>query len=209
MIAADVRRPGLVMAAVLAFAATSCGIPTPATPPTAKEVLAKPVNSDLKDAHFLVSGKLDDNGVTLQLSGDGVLVFKPKPAGHFKSQTIVGGQTVTLEEISVNGTNYGKSPGSTTWASNKSPSGFDPLAFSGASAQKYLGEVDLPQGKAWHASAKDSEGNDFEAFIREKDGYPIKYVETQSGGQNITLTFDRYNAGDTVTAPPPDQVQAG
>jgi len=27
-------------------------------------------------------------------------------------------------------------------------------------------------------------------------------------GQNITLTFDRYNAGDTVTAPPPDQIQS-
>jgi hypothetical protein len=203
-------RPGIaIVVALTALTTASCGIPTPATPPTAKEVLAKPVNSDLRDAHFTVSGKLDDNGVTLQLGGEGVLVYKPKPAGHFKSQTVVGGQDVALEEISIDGTNYGKSPGATTWVSTKSPSGFDPGAFSGASAQKYLGEVSLPQGKAWHASAKDSEGNDFEAFIREKDGYPIKYVETQSGGQNITLTFDRYNAGDTVTAPPADQVQAG
>jgi hypothetical protein len=202
-------RLGAVVFAGMAVVASSCGIPTPATPPTAKEVLAKPVGSDLKNAHFTVSGKLNDNGVSLSLAGDGVLVYKPKPAGRFKSQATLGGQTVTLEEITIDGTNYGKPPGATSWVSTKSSTGFDPAAFGGASAQKYLGEVDLPQGKAWHASAKDKEGNDFEAYIRESDGYPIKYVETQGGGENITLTFDRYNAGDSVSAPPPDQVEAG
>ena len=92
---------------------------------------------------------------------------------------------------------------------SKSTSGFDPTAFCGASAQKYVGEENLPQGKAWHATAKDKEGNAFDAYTRESDGYPIKYVETQSGGQNITLTFDRYNAGETITAPPADQIQQG
>jgi hypothetical protein len=189
--------------------AAACGIPTPAPAPSGKEVLARPQQSNLKDAHFTVSGKLTDNGLTLQLTGDGVLIFKPKGAGHFKSQTTVGGQLVTLEEISVDGTNYGRTPGSTKWVATKATSGFDPTAFGGATAQKYLGEANLPQGKAWHASAKDAEGNAFEAYIRESDGYPIKYVETQSGGQNITLTFDRYNAGEIVTTPPPDQIQQG
>jgi hypothetical protein len=72
-----------------------------------------------------------------------------------------------------------------------------------------VGEENLPQGKAWHATAKDKDGNAFDAYIRESDGYPIKYVETQSGGQNITLTFDTYNTDLTVTAPPADQIQAG
>lgn len=187
----------------------SCGIPTPAPPPTAKEVLAKPQQSNLKDAHFSVTGKVTDNGVTLALVGDGALVYKPRFAGRFKFQTTVGGQTIVIQEISVNGTNYGMSPGSSKWTATKSASGIDPSAFAGASNQKYIGEENLPQGKAWHASAKDKDGNAFDAYIRESDGYPIKYVETQTGGQNITLTFDRYNAGETVTAPPADQVQAG
>ena len=72
-----------------------------------------------------------------------------------------------------------------------------------------MGEENLAKGKAWHATAKDKDGNAFDAYIRESDGYPIKYVETQSGGQNITLTFDRYNAGETITAPPADQIQPG
>jgi len=194
---------------VVAGLTAGCGVPTPAAPPSAKEVLAKPQQSNLKDAHFLVTGKITNNGDTVQLVGDGALVYKPKPAGRFKFQTTVGGQTLTIEEISLDGTNYGLTPASTKWVAIKSTSGIDPNAFAGASVQKYIGEETLPQGKVWHASAKDKDGNVFEAYIRESDGYPIKYVETQTGGQNITLSFDQYNTGETVTPPAADQIQQG
>lgn len=196
----------VAVALALAALATSCGFPTVGQP-TAQQVLAKPMQSNLKDAHFKVTGKITDNGLTLQLVGDGALVYKPKLAGRFQFHTDVGGQTVTVEEISLGGVNYGLAPGSSKWTATTSATGIDPSAFSGASDQKYLGEETLPQGKAWHASAKDKDGNTFDAYIRESDGYPIKYVETQTGGQNITLTFDRYNAGEAVTAPSPDQIE--
>jgi hypothetical protein len=199
------RRALLVIA--VAVLTAGCGVPTPAPPPSAKEVLAKPQQSNLTDAHFAVTGKITNNGVTVQLVGDGALVYKPKVAGRFKFTTTVGGQTLTIEEISLDGMNYGLTPASTKWVATKSASGIDPNAFSGASDQKYIGEETLPQGKAWHASAKDKDGNAFDAYIRESDGYPIKYVETQTGGQNITLTFDKYNAGEVIKAPPPDQIQ--
>ena len=192
----------------VAALAAGCGVPTPATP-TAKDVLAKPQQSDLKDAHFTVTGKITDNGTTVELVGDGALVYKPKLAGRFKFTTNVGGQQVTIQEISLDGTNYGLTPASPKWVATESTSGIDPSAFNGASEQKYVGEENLPQGKTWHATAKDKDGNAFDAYIREKDGYPIKYVETQTGGQNITLTFDKYNTGETITAPPADQVQQG
>lgn len=194
------------MAVVAGALLSSCGVPTLGAP-TAKEVLGKPQQSSLRDAHFQVTGKITDNGVTLQLVGDGALVYKPKLAGRFKFQTNVGGQTVVIEEISVDGVNYGLSPASAKWSATSSATGIDPSAFSGATDQKYLGEETLPQGKAWHASAKDKDGNAFDAYIRESDGYPIKYVETQTGGQNITLTFDRYNSGETVAPPPADQIE--
>ncbi len=194
---------------MLAALTAACGVPTPAAP-TAKEVLAKPQHSNLKDAHFNVTGKITDNsGATVELVGDGALVYKPKLAGRFKFTTNVGGQTVTIQEISVDGTNYGLTPASPKWVATKSTSGIDPSAFAGASEQKYVGEENLPQGKAWHATAKDKDGNAFDAYIGENNGYPIKYVETQSGGQNITLSFDKYNAGETISAPPADQIQAG
>ena len=201
------RRALLVIA--VAVLTVGCGVPTPAPPPSAKEVLAKPQQSNLTDAHFAVTGKITNNGVTVQLVGDGALVYKPKPAGRFKFTTTVGGQTLTIEEISLDGTNYGLTPASSLWVSTKSASGIDPSAFSGASDQKFVGEETLSQGKAWHASAKDKDGNAFDAYIRESDGYPIKYVETQTGGQNITLTFDHYNTGETIKPPPADQIQPG
>ncbi|TME83055.1 MAG: hypothetical protein E6I43_09355 [Chloroflexi bacterium] len=165
----------LLVVGVAALAA-GCGVPTPAAP-TANEVLAKPQQSDLKDAHFTVTGKITDNGTTVDLVGDGALAYKPKLAGRFKFTTNVGGQEVTIQEISLDGTNYGLTPASPKWMAN--------------------------------ATAKDKDGNAFDAYVREKDGYPIKYVETQTGGQNITLTFDKYNTGETITAPPADQVQQG
>jgi hypothetical protein len=201
------HRALLILAAAVFTA--GCGVPTPAPPPSAKEVLAKPQQSNLKDGHFAVTGKITNNGVTVQLVGDGALVYKPKPAGRFKFQTTVGGQTLTIEEISLDGTNYGLTPASNKWVAIKSGSGIDPNAFAGTTDQKYVGEETLPQGKAWHASAKDKDGNAFDAYIRESDGYPIKYVETQTGGQNITLSFDKYNSGETITPPPADQIQPG
>ncbi|HEV3461193.1 MAG TPA: hypothetical protein VG413_04060 [Candidatus Dormibacteraeota bacterium] len=185
----------------------ACGVPTPLAPPGAKEVLAKPQQSSLKDAHFKVTGKIADNNATIDIVGDGALVYKPKLAGRFQFTTTVSGQTATIKEISVNGMNYGLSPASPKWVASASATGIDPNAFAGKSDQKYIGEENLPQGKAWHVTAKDDGGNAFDAYIRESDGYPIKYVETQGGGQNITLTFDQYNTGETITAPPADQIQ--
>jgi hypothetical protein len=188
----------------------ACGVPTPSAPPSAKEVLAKPQQSNLKDAHFKLSGTIaDTTGTATTVVGDGALVYKPAPEGRIKFQTAIGGQTVSIEEISTGGTNYGLTPGSPKWVATQSTSGIDPTAFAGASEQKYVGEENLPQGKAWHATAKDKDGNMFAAYIRESDGYPIKYVETQSGGENITLTFDTYNTGLIISAPPADQIQHG
>lgn len=198
------------MATLLVAALSGCGYPTTVVP-TAQEVLAKPQQSNLKDAHFNVSGKLSNNGTTVKVSGDGELTYKPKPGGRFKFITTVAGQTVSFEQISVDGTDYGlQTPGATKWVSKADPTGgIGPSVFAGASAQKYIGEETLPQGKAWHATAKDSSGNPFDAYIRESDGYPIKYVETQSGGDSITLTFDRYNTGTAITPPPASQVTPG
>ncbi len=200
----------LIIGASLVATLAACGYPTTVTP-SAKEILAKPAQSNLKDAHFVVSGTLSNNGTAVKVSGDGAIDYKPKPAGRFKFITTVSGQVVSFEQVSVGGTDYGlQSPGATKWVSKADPTGgIGPIVFAGASAQKYIGEENLPQGKAWHASAKDSAGNAFEAYIRESDGYPIKYVETQGASDSITLTFDKYDTGVTVTPPPAAQVTPG
>jgi hypothetical protein len=54
--------------------------------------------------------------------------------------------------------------------------------------------------------AKDDGGNPFEAWVRESDGYPLKYASTMQGS-TFTATFDRFNTGQTVSAPPASDIQ--
>ncbi|MEA2633903.1 MAG: hypothetical protein QOH92_670 [Chloroflexota bacterium] len=203
----------LRIAATAATAAllAGCGGPgSPLGPPKPQDILAKPVHaSNLKDAHFAVTGKFTNNGATVGLTGDGALVYKSPGAGRFKFQTTVAGQQVSFEDISVNGTDYTLTvPGDGKWVAKASTSGLGPNSFTGAAAFKYVGEESLSSGKAWHASANDKDGNPFDAWIRESDGYPLKYVITQQGN-TLTLTFDKYNTGVAIAAPPASQVVKG
>jgi hypothetical protein len=202
-----------VLQFVAATAATvvlaACGTGTPLGPPSPKDILAKPMHaSNLKDAHFLVSGQFIDKGKTVALSGDGALVYG-SGSGRFKFQTTVAGQQVSFEDISVNGTDYSLTiPGSGKWVARASTAALGPNSFAGASDFKYVGEDRLPGGVAWHASAKDKDGNPFDAWIRKSDGYPLKYVIAPQGN-TLTLSFDKYNTGVAITTPPPSQVVKG
>jgi len=203
-----VRRIAGVMAAAALLA--GCGGPgSPLGPPSPQDILAKPVHaSSLKDAHFIVSGKFTDQGKTVALAGDGALVYA-SGSGRFKFQTTVAGQQVSFEDISVNGTDYSMTiPGSGKWVARPSATALGPTSFTGAADFKYVAEESLPQGKAWHASAKDKDGNPFDGWIRESDGYPIRYVITQQGN-TLTLTFDKYNTGEKIAPPPASQVVKG
>ncbi|HKV32519.1 MAG TPA: hypothetical protein VJT14_16060 [Candidatus Dormibacteraeota bacterium] len=65
-----------------------------------------------------------------------------------------------------------------------------------------------PNGKAWHAKAKDNDGNQFDGWIRESDSYPLKYEIIQRGDA-LVLSFHKYNTGASITAPPASQVVQG
>ena len=145
----------------------------------------------------------------MDISGEGALVYKSPGAGQFKFQTTVAGQQVSFEDRSINGTDYTFTiPGNGKWTSKATTSGLGPTSFNGASAFTYVGEESLPNGKAWHAKAKDKDGNPFDGWIRESDGYPLKYTITQQSNA-LTLTFDKFNTGVSITAPPAAQVVPG
>lgn len=201
----------LAAAIVGASLLAACGGPgAPLGPPSPQDILAKPAHAgNLKDAHFLVTGKFSNQGVSVNITGDGALVYKASGAGRFKFQTAVAGQQISFEDLSINGTDFTFIvPGNGKWTSKASTSGLGPNSFAGTSAFKYVGEETLPNGKAWHASAKDKDGNPFDGWIRESDGYPLKYVITQQGNA-LVLTFDKYNTGASITAPPASQVVQG
>lgn len=196
-------------AVVAALLLAGCGPGTPAGPPSPKDILAKPNHAGLKDAHFLVTGKFTNQGATVDVNGDGDLLYTAPGAGRFKFQTAVAGQQISFEDISINGNEYTfTTPGNGKWTSRPSTSPLGPTSFSGATDFKYVGEENLSQGKTWHAKAKDKDGNPFDGWIRESDGYPVKYTLTQSGNA-LTLTFDKYNSGVTISPPPASQVVQG
>lgn len=176
----------------------------PSKPPTAAEILAKPEHASVKDAHFTLIAHVTTGNVTFDATGDGVIVIKPQQASMFTMQTTVSGQTLTFKEIIVAGKEYDLSPDNSRWTV-KSSTTSNPSSFRGTNPV-YLGEETLKDGKAWHVKAIDESGNPFEAWIRESDGYPMKYTST-SQGTTFTALFDRFNTGETVTAPPASDIQ--
>ena len=190
--------PILAMTALLAACGNSAS-----GPPSAQDILNRPNQANVKDAHFTLVAHLNSGGISFNATGDGIVVIKPVRASKFTMETTVSGQTLKFEEIIVGGKEYDLSPDNPRWtvapsvASNPSSSGKNAV---------YLGEENLKNGKAWHVRATDENSNPFEAWVRESDGYPLKYART-SAGTTFTASFDRFNTGETVTAPPASDIQ--
>lgn len=190
------------LAAILAACGTSASQST--RPPTAAEILSKPDQANVKDAHFTLTAHVVSSGVTFDATGDGIIVIKPQQASKFTMNTTVQGQTLRFVEIIVGGKEYDLAPDNPRWT-EKPATTSNPGSFKGKDA-KLLGEDDLQQGKAWHVSAVDANGNPFEAWVRERDGYPLKYSSSSQGTTFVAL-FDQFNTGQTVTPPPASDIQ--
>ena len=203
----DVKTKPRATLAIAVLMLAACG-PTAnqaAKPPTASEILNKPDQASVKDAHFTLVAHIVSAGVAFDATGDGVIVVKPAQASKFTMTTTVAGQSLKFEEIIIGGKEYDLAPDNPRWTVKTSTSS-NPSSFKGTDAV-YLGEETLTQGKAWHVKAKDASGSPFEAWVRERDGYPLKYASTTQGS-TFTATFDQFNTGQTVTAPPPSDVQS-
>jgi hypothetical protein len=195
------RRGYSVLAMPVLLAACST---TPSGPPSAQDILMRPYQANVTDAHFTLVAHLASSGVSFDATGEGIIVIKPAQASKFAMQTSLNGQPLTFQEIIVDGKEYDLSPDNPRWTVKSSTSS-NPGSFKGKNAV-YLGEDTLKTGKAWHVKATDDNGNPFEAWVRESDGYPLKYASS-SQGTTFTASFDRFNTGETVTAPPASDLQ--
>ena len=194
----------LPMAAVL-IAGCGSAVQT-SKPPTAADVLAKPDKANVKDAHFTLTAHVTSQGVTFDATGEGVIVIKPQQASKFTMQTTVAGQTLKFEQIIVGGKEYDLAPDNPRWTVKDSTTSSNPSTFTKGKNATLVGEESLKEGKAWHVRATDDAGNPFDAWVRESDGYPLKYQST-SQGTTFTALFDRFNTGETIAAPPASDVQ--
>jgi len=202
-----VKKRSWLVLAISALVVAGCGnsAGAPAKPPTAQEILARPDSANVKDGHFSLVAHIVSGNITFDATGDGIIVVKPQQASRFTMLTTISGQSLKFEEIIIGGKEYDLSPDNPRWTVKPSTNSSNPSSFKGTDAT-YLGEETLPQGKAWHVKAKDDNGNPFEAWVRETDGYPLKYASTMQGS-TFTATFDRFNTGQTVSAPPASDIQ--
>ncbi|HXM52917.1 MAG TPA: hypothetical protein VN913_06540 [Candidatus Binatus sp.] len=196
-----------IMLPISALVLVACGnsAAAPAKPPTAQAILAKPDSANVKDGHFTLVAHIVSGNIAFDATGEGIIVVKPQQASQFTMMTTIAGQSLKFQEIIIGGKEYDLAPDNPHWTVKPSSNSSNPSSFKGTDAT-YVGEEALPQGKAWHVKAKDDSGNPFEAWIRESDGYPLKYASTMQGS-TFTATFDRFNTGQTVSAPPASDIQ--
>lgn len=159
--------------------------------PTAQEIATKPARSGLKDAHFTMSGEVVSGAADVQVKGEGLMVFKPASALRMVLTGSVGVLPLSVELISVGGNDYER-VGNNEWTratSKAKPASGDSWAT--AKDLKLIREESLSLGKAWHLKGT-TNGQPFELWVRESDGYPLKYMNGDPNA-SLTLTFDRFN----------------
>ena len=80
------RRLSTLALLTAVLAACSSNAEQPARAPSAGEILKKPEQAAVKDAHFTLTAHLVSSSVALDLTGDGVIVIKPQ---HYVQEEVV------------------------------------------------------------------------------------------------------------------------
>jgi hypothetical protein len=174
--------------------------------PSAAEMLARPARSTMRDMHFDAVVHATGGGQTVDYTGQGDMVVRPYGAFRFVVQGVIGGRTVSEEIITRNGTDYVRQD-SQKFKASPSTQASDVNTWRDATGAALLGEEALPTGTAWHVRATSKGGNTFEAWIRESDGYLLRYVGTSTtGNTTFTYTMTTFNTGVTIDAPQPGDV---
>jgi hypothetical protein len=172
-------------------------------PPTAKEILTKPASSGLKDAHIKITGHFTSGALSLDMTGDGVILLKPKAASDLRLQGSLGAIPIAIEALSIDGKDYQRT-GSEKWTVTEGKSS---VAWSDAKDASLVGEESLPEGKAWHVKGTGSDGKPFDLWVRESDGYPLKASASLGENGTMTMVFDKFNTGATISPPAASEVK--
>jgi hypothetical protein len=199
---------------VLACGGSAAGAGTPSARPRAtsspapspSQILTKPAGSSMRDMHFVATVRTTSGGQTTTFTGEGDMVVRPYSAYHLVVRTAGGAPSLTEEVITAGGTDYVRQ-GTQKFRASPSTQGSDVNTWRDATAAALLGTEAMPGGTAWHVRATSPQGNPFEAWIREGDGYLLRYTAASKTGMT---TFDysmvAFNTGVSIAAPPANQV---
>jgi len=130
-------------------------------------MLQKPGQSDMKDGHFNLKGRFTSGAFAADVTGDGIMILKPKYAVSLKLQGSIGAIPFAVDEVVVDNYTYSR-VGSQKWTQQQANS--QPGNVESAKNPKLIGEDILAVGKTWQVQATSSAGQPFYALVRECDG---------------------------------------
>jgi hypothetical protein len=208
----SVRR--LLIALFTGVAVAACTAPW--SPPTPKEILAKPGHAGINDAHFSLRPHVISGAFSIDMTGDGLIVEKPQRASRIHYQGSLGQIPLAIDQIEIADRQYSRT-GTDKWTESPAKDqSTNPESWSAASDPQIMGEETLPLGKAWRMRATHNGGQAFDAWIRQSDGYPLKYsgdfsargtaTSTDRSG-SLAVEFDRFNTGSKIAAPPASEIK--
>lgn len=173
-------------------------------PPSAQDIAAKPSQSSMKDGHFKIDAQLVSGANHYAGTGEGQMVLRPHAAFKMNVQvdtgTILG--RIGVDLVVSGGKEYTRvGNGAWTVSPDTASGGLKP------SSASYLGESEIEGAKSWHIQSHDSSGT-YDEWVRESDGYLMKYTASQTDGTKLEMTFNEFNTGATVSTPSQQEIAA-
>jgi hypothetical protein len=169
------------------------------TAQTAAEVLRMPSQSGAQNARLAIVGHVTVAGITIPLKGEGLMAFGAKPAMTVKVVLRISGEEQLVEEVAVDGISYSRT-GSAPWHQDLDVRINQPDRWRQARAVAMLPSDRLSLGDAWHVVAMSPQGHQFEAWVRQRDGYPLRFA-LRDPDSLLVIDYRDFNRGAVIIGP--------
>ena len=169
------------------------------TLPSATEVLSMPARSLAEDARLTISGHVTVTGTAIAFAGEGLMVFGPKPAMAARVVLRLAGEEQIVEQVAVDGILYSR-VGLAPWSEDLDVRINQPDRWKWARAIALLPPEPLPLGDAWHVAAVSPHGHRFEAWVRRRDGYPLRFA-VRATDSLLVIEYHDFHRGAAIKGP--------
>ena len=177
------------------------------TLPSATEVLSMPSRSRAEDARLTISGHVTVAGTAIAFAGEGLMVFGRKPAMAARVVLRLAGEEQIVEQVAADGILYSRI-GSAAWSEDLDVRINQPDRWRQARAIAMLPPEPLPLGDAWHVAAVSPHGHRFEAWVRQRDGYPLRFA-VRATDSLLVIDYHDFDHGAAITGQPQAEIRTG
>lgn len=193
----------------------------PANAPSASSALARVQTSSMRSATFKIVGTETTPRPQGQIGAqvyhlNGKLTTQPAALELQPWDDVMTGLQPDIDGrgdfVSIGSTSYVRVNTLNAWqvitgpdASSSLFAGINPASWQEATNPRVLGEASIDGSTTWVVQATDAFGRHFKAWLRESDGYPLRYtipwVNAKGSTYYINALYRQFNSGVVVTAP--------